>query len=70
MNDEAFIMACPVCRDNCNCTSCLSLEMPLQVSFFSTLTFAINYIYVYETCDVYTTITLIFGCLVLGHYTS
>ncbi|XP_063941017.1 lysine-specific demethylase JMJ29 isoform X2 [Daucus carota subsp. sativus] len=30
MNDEAFIMACPVCRDNCNCTSCLSLEMPLQ----------------------------------------
>ncbi|XP_074326963.1 lysine-specific demethylase JMJ29-like isoform X3 [Apium graveolens] len=30
MNEEDFIMACPVCRDNCNCTSCLRLEFPLN----------------------------------------
>lgn len=30
MNEEDFIMACPVCRDNCNCTSCLRVELPLN----------------------------------------
>lgn len=38
MNEEDFTMACPVCRDNCNCTRCLRLELPLHVCFFSTLT--------------------------------
>ncbi|KAK1401681.1 hypothetical protein POM88_001286 [Heracleum sosnowskyi] len=30
MNEEDFIVACPVCRDNCNCTSCLRVEFPLN----------------------------------------
>ncbi|XP_059656249.1 lysine-specific demethylase JMJ29-like isoform X2 [Cornus florida] len=30
MPEEAFADACPVCRENCNCKSCLRLDVPLK----------------------------------------
>lgn len=32
MTEEDFLKECPVCRVNCNCKSCLRLEIPFAVS--------------------------------------
>lgn len=33
MTEEDFLKECPVCQVNCNCKSCLRLEIPVAVSF-------------------------------------
>ncbi|KAA8531269.1 hypothetical protein F0562_005972 [Nyssa sinensis] len=35
MPEEAFAKACPVCCGNCNCKSCLRLDVPLEVKNFN-----------------------------------
>lgn len=35
MTEEDFLKECPVCQVNCNCKSCLRLEIPVAVSFRS-----------------------------------
>ena len=34
MTEYDFAKMCPVCQVNCNCKSCLRLEVPKKVSIF------------------------------------
>ena len=39
MNEVDFLLACPFCRDICNCKSCLRLELREKVCFFDHFNF-------------------------------
>lgn len=50
MTEDDFAKACPVCQVNCNCKSCLRLEVLVKVSFFISSHF--SYWFMYFRCLV------------------
>lgn len=44
MSEEEFAAKCPVCRNNCNCKSCLRMKGPHKVYFLNyNLNYNLNY---------------------------
>lgn len=66
MIEKDFAEACPVCRDNCNCKSCLRLDVLLNVGWFGSLIFIIGWC-IYEMSCVQYYCYLHVWMFVVGH---
>lgn len=52
MTEDDFARECPVCQFNCNCKSCLRLEVLVKVSIFSLL-FVWGYMLILVRCPAF-----------------